>query len=58
MVCDMTPDEGYAYLNAAGLQLGPGGGSLTYVTDETGQFPYRIPLSCINPPLKYKEENE
>ena len=28
-------------------------GSLTLVTDDTGQFPYRVPISCINDPLRY-----
>ena len=64
MVCDMQPgksrllvEEGLAYINAAGLQIGGSGGSLTYVTDESN-FPYRIPLSCINAPLKYLADAE
>ena len=47
----MDLENGKALVEASGLQIKSG--SLTLVTDETGQFPYRVPISCINEPLRY-----
>ena len=47
---------GKVIIESADLHLKDG--SLTQITDATGQWYYRVPISCINEPLRYVPGDE
>ena len=53
--CDESPETAEALIIAAGLQMPQN--SLTLLIDENGVY-YRVPISCINDPLKYSSNVE
>ena len=54
--CEETPDMAATIIESADLKLKDGW--LTQVTDATGNWFYRVPISCINAPLRYVPQDE